>query len=235
MIRAPWARCDVAALAILAGTALGLAAETSPPQPRGSDPERGQAILRYIATVNPGSPLPRLNAYPTALLAASREYGLDHCLMLAQAEVESRFTPHAVGRAGEIGLYQILPNTARALGWAPQDLYDPRVNTRVALVYLREILARRPSLREALGEYNGGPRNRSFRYADTVLASYARVRREHRDLGCAPERNAAAARPPARPFTPQAPAGTRSNFWSERISRGGVCLLPCAVNDTSAT
>ena len=28
---------------------------------------------------------------------------------------------------------------------------------------------------------------------------------------------------------------TRSNFWSDRISRGGVSRLPCAVHDTSAT
>ena len=30
-------------------------------------------------------------------------------------------------------------------------------------------------------------------------------------------------------------AHTRANFCSERISRGGVSLLPCAVQDTSAT
>lgn len=210
MIRAPWARRDVAVLVILAGTTLGLPAESGPrpnTPPGPSDRERGRAILRYIAAVNPESSLPRLPAYPAALLATSREYGLDHCLVLAQAEVESLFTPHAVGRAGEIGLHQILPSTARGLGWAPHQLYDPRVNTRVALAYLREILTRRPSLREALGEYNGGPRNRSSRYAGTVLTSYARVLREHRDLGCAPGLTPArTAWRPARSLTPPAPA-----------------------------
>ena len=31
------------------------------------------------------------------------------------------------------------------------------------------------------------------------------------------------------------PAHSRTNFCSERISRGGVSLLPCAVHATSAT
>jgi soluble lytic murein transglycosylase-like protein len=132
--------------------------------------------------------------HPHTLLTVSRDLGFDHCFALAQVEVESQFSPDAVGTAGEIGLFQILPSTARALGHRRTDLFDPHVNTRVALSYLSDIVARRPVLRDALGEYNGGPANRSPYYALTVLENYARVLR-HTNLRCEPERNPAFALP----------------------------------------
>ena len=62
------------------------------------------------------------------------------------------------------------------------------------LRYLSDIVARRPVLRDALAEYNGGPANRSPYYALTVLENYARVLR-HANLRCEPERNPAFALP----------------------------------------
>ncbi|MGH7333833.1 MAG: lytic transglycosylase domain-containing protein [Candidatus Rokuibacteriota bacterium] len=176
---------------VLAGVGLALSAESVPgswgPEFR-ADEQRREAILSYMLVSNPQAPVHALRTYPQTLLSVSRELGFDHCFALAQVEVESRFSPQAVGSAGEIGLFQILPSTARAFGHRRQDLFDPHVNTRVALRYLSDIVARRPVLREALAEYNGGPANRSPYYALTVLENYARVLR-HTDLRCEPERN----------------------------------------------
>jgi hypothetical protein len=176
---------------LVAGVGLALSAESVP----GSlglhfpaDQQRREAILSYILLSNPEAPIHALRSYPRTLLSVSREFGFDHCFALAQVEVESRFSPDAVGTAGEIGLFQILPSTAHAFGHQRKDLFDPHVNTRVALIYLSDILSRRPVLREALAEYNGGPSNRSPYYALTVLENYARVLR-HANLGCEPERN----------------------------------------------
>jgi hypothetical protein len=184
---------------VVAGVVLALAAKPVP----GSlgldspDQQRREAILDYIALTNPDAPIHKLDGFPGVLVAVSREVGLDHCLALAQAEVESRFWPDAVGSAGEIGLYQVLPSTATLWGWRGAELFDPHVNTRVALTYFSDILARRPALRDALAEYNGGPRNRSPYYALTVLENYARVLR-HAKLACEPERNPEFAAPERR-------------------------------------
>ena len=172
---------------VAVGVVVILMAE-SVPGSLGLDSQRSDAILEYVAHKNPDAPLHRLDGFPAALLTVSREIGLDHCLGLAQAEVESSFWPDAVGKAGEIGLYQVLPSTARLFGRGRAELFDPDVNTRVALTYFSDILARRPALRDALAEYNGGPRNRSPYYALTVLENYARVLR-HAELACEPERN----------------------------------------------
>jgi hypothetical protein len=190
-------RRRLAPVVVVAGVVLVLTAECVPGSlGLGS---RGDAVLDYIALVNPEAPLHRLAGFPESLRSISREVGLDHCLALAQAEVESSFWPDAVGRAGEIGLYQVLPGTASLFGRRRAELFDPHVNTRVALTYLSDILTRRPALRDALAEYNGGPRNRSPYYALTVLENYARVLR-HPALGCEPERNPEFAWPGRRAF-----------------------------------
>lgn len=157
-----------------------------------------RAILEHVARKNPGALIKAFQGFPEALLEEARRSNIDHCLALAQAEVESEFRHDAVGSAGEIGLFQIMPETAaffetvvgrfrrpdlkagkRDLG----DLADPVVSTRIAMAYLRDILVRKPSLREALTEYNGGPLNRRTHYYRLVMGTYAEIL-ENNDLRC---------------------------------------------------
>jgi soluble lytic murein transglycosylase-like protein len=182
---------------IVAGLGFVLMAEAPPAANDSSTIEKARqtdAILDYILTSNPNAPVDRLRTYATELPATAQAFEIDHCLALAQAEVESTFFPDKRGAAGEVGLYQILPSTASLLDRRLSELTDPQVNTEVALAYLQSILGRRPALRDALAEYNGGPRNRSPYYALTVLETYARVLR-HRGLECAPDRNPVFAAP----------------------------------------
>lgn len=164
-----------------------------------ADAERlNRAILDYVAQKNPQAPIRAFRGFPEVLVAEAQRSNIDHCLALAQAEVESEFRHDAVGSAGEIGLFQILPATAafleptvgpfrrpalakgkRDLG----DLADPVVSTRFAMAYLRDILGRRPSLREALTEYNGGPGGRRAHYYRMVMGAYVEVL-ERAELRC---------------------------------------------------
>ena len=156
------------------------------------------AILDYIAERNPKAPMRALQGFPEVLLAEAGRADIDHCLALAQAEVESDFRPDAVGRAGEIGLFQMLPSTAATLEPlvgtfrrpAPGrrdlgDLADPVVSTRFAMAYLRDIRARKPAMRDALTEYNGGPwqAGRHRHYYGRVMGAYVEIL-ERPDLRC---------------------------------------------------
>jgi soluble lytic murein transglycosylase-like protein len=156
-----------------------------------------RAILEYIAEKNPQAPIKVFHKLPEVLLAEAQRASIDHCLALAQAEVESEFHHDAVGRAGEVGLFQMLPSTAalfesivgpfrrpvlkgkRNLG----DLADPRVSTRFAMAYLRDIMNRKPNIRDALTEYNGGPAGRHPHYYRMVMGAYVEVL-ERTDLRC---------------------------------------------------
>src|SRR5216117_601071 len=156
-----------------------------------------RAILGYIADKNPQAPIKAFQGFPEVLFAESDRTRIDHCLALAQAEVESEFKHDAVGSAGEVGLFQTLPSTAalfestvgpfrrpvlkgqRDLG----DLADPRVSARFALAYLRDIMSRKPSIKDALTEYNGGPAGRHPYYYRMVMGAYVEVL-ERSELRC---------------------------------------------------
>ena len=157
-----------------------------------------RAILGYIAERNPQAPISAFKGFPEVLMSEVQRANVDHCLALAQAEVESEFKHDAVGAAGEVGLFQMLPSTAalfefklgpfrrpvlakgkRELG----DLADPTVSTRFAMAYLRDIMSRRPTIREALTEYNGGPAGRHPHYYRMVMGAYVEVL-EHSELRC---------------------------------------------------
>ena len=165
-----------------------------------ADAERlNRAILAYVAEKNPRAPIDAFQHFPETLVAEARRTNIDHCLALAQAEVESEFRHDAVGGSGEIGLFQMLPSTAahfesavgrfrrpvlrgrRDLG----DLADPRVSTRFAMAYLRDILSRKPNIKDALAEYNGGPSGRRPRYYRMVMGAYVEVL-ERPELRCRP-------------------------------------------------
>jgi soluble lytic murein transglycosylase-like protein len=163
------------------------------------DAERlNRSILDYIALKNPRAPIGAFRRFPEVLLAEAQRTNLDHCLALAQAEVESEFREDAVGSAGEIGLFQIKPSTAalleplagkfkrpvmsngsRDLG----DLADPAVSTRFAMAYLRDIMTRKPNIKDALTEYNGGPLGRHPHYYRIVMGAYVEVL-ERQELRC---------------------------------------------------
>ena len=71
-----------------------------------------RAVLAYIGERNPNAPIKAFQHFPEVLFAESERTQIDHCLALAQAEVESEFKHDAVGSAGEVGLFQTLPSTA---------------------------------------------------------------------------------------------------------------------------
>jgi soluble lytic murein transglycosylase-like protein len=100
---------------------------------------------------------------------ASRIYGIPVDVLKAQAAQESSFNPNATGKAGEIGIMQIHPNTAKSPGYGiagigdPTALRDPRTNIMFGAAYLA---ARAKGLNAdlttpagqaaALTAYNGG-------------------------------------------------------------------------------
>ncbi|MHB2264307.1 lytic transglycosylase domain-containing protein [Aliihoeflea sp. PC F10.4] len=66
------------------------------------------------------------------------EHGVPASLAHAVIQVESNFRPNVTGRAGEVGLMQIKPATARMMGYSgsAKGLYDPEVNIRYGMKYL---------------------------------------------------------------------------------------------------
>ena len=75
-------------------------------------------------------------------------------LYRANIEIESNYNPRALSDAGAIGLGQLMPDTAQALGVDP---HDPQQNLDGSARYLLMMLDRFGDSRLALAAYNAGP------------------------------------------------------------------------------
>lgn len=94
-------------------------------------------------------------AFAPHLVRAADFSGVSPALLEALIWQESRWRTNAVSPAGAIGLGQLMPGTARALGVNPRD---PRANMLGAARYLRQQLDRFDNdLERALAAYNAGP------------------------------------------------------------------------------
>ena len=125
-----------------------------------------EAVYRHleIHRQRSGLTLPELARLAETIVTEARRHDLDPGLVLAVMHVESRFNAFAVSSKDALGLMQILPSTGEWLAgnlgiqWkGPQTLFDPIVNTRLGVAYLRQLTDRYGSLDTALSAYNWGP------------------------------------------------------------------------------
>ncbi len=89
----------------------------------------------------------------------ARAAGVPVKLALAVVQVESNFNPRARGQAGEVGLMQIKPATARAIGYkgSIKALYNPSTNLIWGMKYLAEARRRGGgSVCSTILKYNAG-------------------------------------------------------------------------------
>jgi soluble lytic murein transglycosylase-like protein len=110
-------------------------ASASPPSVVAAQASRARiSQLDSISTSGmPGS-------YRALVRQEAAKAGIPPDLADSVAEVESGYHPGAVGGAGEVGLMQVMPSTARMLGFTgtSAELTRPEVNVRYGVAYLAQ-------------------------------------------------------------------------------------------------
>ncbi|HCP7890544.1 TPA: transglycosylase SLT domain-containing protein [Escherichia coli] len=87
----------------------------------------------------------------------NRESLLPENMMAAIAEKESGWNPNAISKAGAKGLFQFIPETAKAYGLEGNDVFDPVKSTHAAARYLTDSMKRYGGdIAKVLAQYNGG-------------------------------------------------------------------------------
>lgn len=102
------------------------------------------------------APHPQLVAL--AETVAQRE-GVPPALVKGVIETESAWNPNAVSSVGAVGLMQVMPATAKGLGWdSSTPLNDPLTNVTLGTRYLRQMLSIfGGDWAKAAAAYNHGP------------------------------------------------------------------------------
>lgn len=137
------------------------------------------------------APLPdeggdRFTRYDPIIEQAARLYQLPPDFIRAVVKVESNFNANAVSRTGAMGLMQLMPGTARAMGVV--NPFDPRQNIFGGTRYLRFLANTfRGDLVLTVAAYNAGegavqryggvpPYEETRRYVQRVIRHYYNLR-----------------------------------------------------------
>ena len=92
--------------------------------------------------------------FRTAFVRAAHDTGFQLSMLVAAAQVESRFEPNARSSADARGLFQVMPATAASL---KLDADTPSTNVLAGARYLKILLDRYTRTDLALAAYNAGP------------------------------------------------------------------------------
>lgn len=103
-----------------------------------------------------GAAANQLGGDTNALIAeAAKKYNVDPRLVAAVAQTESGGNQEAVSSAGAVGVMQLMPETAAALGVNP---YDKQQNIEGGAKYLKQMLDTfNGDVSKAVAAYNAGP------------------------------------------------------------------------------
>lgn len=103
----------------------------------------------------------QLSPYDHLIKPLAEKYSMDWRLLVAQMYQESKFNPKAKSFAGALGLMQVMPRTAREMGF--KDLHTPSQGIEAGVTYMHWLEARFPGeldLQEriffTLAAYNAG-------------------------------------------------------------------------------
>ena len=126
-----------------------------------------------------------VNHVKGSIIKQSQELGVDPALALSIAKQESGFRHDLKSPYGAVGVYQLLPSTARKLGVNPYYLNE---NIKGGLIYYKMMYKMFGSTELALAAYNAGPGNvkrynnavppfrETKKFVNSVMSEYNRLK-----------------------------------------------------------
>ena len=88
------------------------------------------------------------------IINQSKLLGVDPAIMLSIAKAESGFRQEARGAGGTVGVFQLMPATARRMGYNPYNIDE---NIKAGITYYKNAYKMLGSMELAVAAYNAGP------------------------------------------------------------------------------
>lgn len=112
-----------------------------------------------------------VNTVKAAIVKHAIEMGVDPAIALSIARTESGFSHNARSSHGAVGVFQLMPSTAKRMGLNAYSLND---NIKGGIMYYKSMYKMFGSMELALAAYNAGPGNvKKYR----AVPPYAETRR----------------------------------------------------------
>jgi soluble lytic murein transglycosylase-like protein len=164
-------------------------ASPAPGSEKGANDPMVANAIRYLKERRSGLSETEIAQVAATIVREAKVHGIDPNLVMAVIHIESRGNAFALSPVGAMGLMQIMPPTGEELAerldipWrGSQTLFDPLLNIRMGVAYLKQLERRYGSMPTALAAYNWGPGRIDSRlrhgvalpvvYSGSVLASY---------------------------------------------------------------
>ena len=113
------------------------------------------AIALVSLTISAQAGIPE-DVVKESIIKHSMEMGVDPALALSIAKKESGFKHEIKSPYGAVGVFQVLPSTAKKIGYNPYYLNE---NIKAGLTYYKMMYKMFGSTELALAAYNAGPGN----------------------------------------------------------------------------
>lgn len=97
-----------------------------------------------------------VNSVKATIVKHAIEMGVDPAIALSIARTESGFRHEARSTHGAVGVFQLMPSTARRMGYNPYSLNE---NIKAGITYYKKMYNMFGSVELALAAYNAGPGN----------------------------------------------------------------------------
>lgn len=121
-----------------------------------------------------------VNTVKATIVKHALEMGVDPAIALSIARTESGFRHEAKSSHGAVGVFQLMPSTARRMGLNPYLLND---NIKGGIMYYKMMYKMFGSMELALAAYNAGPGNvkkynavppyaETKRFVNKIMADY---------------------------------------------------------------
>lgn len=99
---------------------------------------------------------------------SAKRHRVPEDVLRSVGHTESRHNPKAISPRGAKGEFQVMPRTAREMGYDPEEMHDPEYGAEAGARQLKKHHERFKDWDDAVAAYNAGPARVAYRKKNAI-------------------------------------------------------------------